>query len=540
MTDPAPPAAPLPGDEPRAGDVVRLDALAGAVAAGCALGAGELAAGLLGAASPLVAVGAAVIDLAPPGAKEVVVALFGEANKLALTVLVAVVVLALGAGIGRLGRRRPGLANAAIGALTGVGLLAALRPPDAVPTLAAAGWAVQAATGIAVLGRLLAAVPLPGVVPPPRGADAAALLPATVPAAAVARRSFLLSAGALAAVGGLAGWFGRRLLDDRAAAAAGTTAGSLPPVLDRVPSPGPDAAFDVAGLTPLVVPNADFYRIDTALVVPAVDLASWRLRIHGLVEREVELDWAALTALPFVERYVTIACVSNEVGGDLVGNAAWTGIPLRAVLDLAGVRPGATQLVPRSVDGWTAGFPTSWLDGPGADALVAIGMNGVPLPPEHGWPARLIVPGLFGYVSATKWLSELELTTMEAFDAYWIPRGWAKEAPVLTQSRIDVPRPDTALPAGPTAIAGVAWAPTRGVARVEVRVDDGPWRAAALAAPLSEATWVQWRLAWDATPGDHVIRVRATDGSGETQTAEATRPDPDGARGHHAIRVTVG
>ena len=214
---------------------------------------------------------------------------------------------------------------------------------------------------------------------------------------------------------------------------------------------------------------------------------------------------------------------------------------LADVLALAGVQTGATQVVPRSVDGWTAGFPTAWLHDPAhpRDAMVAVKMNDVPLPAEHGFPARLIVPGLYGYVSATKWLTELELTTLQAFDAYWVPRGWAKEAPILTQSRIDLPRDGASVVAGPVAVGGVAWAPDRGIASVELSVDGGPWQAATLATELSASTWVLWKWMWQATAGQHILEVRATDGTGAVQTAEITPPDPDGARGHHRIAVSV-
>jgi hypothetical protein len=258
-----------------------------------------------------------------------------------------------------------------------------------------------------------------------------------------------------------------------------------------------------------------------------------------MVERETTLTWDELIALPLFEQYVTIACVSNEVGGRLVGNAKWTGVRLREVLDLAGVQDGASQLVGRSRDGWTAGMPTDWVMDPARDAMIAVRMNDEPLPPSHGFPARLIVPGLYGYVSATKWLAELELTTMEGFDAFWVPRGWAKEAPVLTQSRIDTPHHGTSVTAGRVAVAGVAWAPDRGVTGVEVAID-GEWRPARLSAPISDATWVQWVVDWDAAPGHHTIQVRATDGAGAVQEERSTPPAPDGARGWHTIEVSVG
>jgi hypothetical protein len=285
------------------------------------------------------------------------------------------------------------------------------------------------------------------------------------------------------------------------------------------------------------MPNDRFYRIDTSLLVPIVDIADWSLRIHGLVDRETTLTWSELVGLPMFEQYVTIACVSNEVGGDLVGNAKWTGVRLREVLALAGVQASATQLVGRSVDGWTAGMPTAWVMDPEREPMIAVRMNDQPLPAAHGFPARLIIPGLYGYVSATKWLAELELTTLEAFNGYWVPLGWSKEAPILTQSRIDTPRGP--VDAGTVPIAGIAWAPDRGISRVEVGVD-GTWYDARLSRPISDATWVQWVLDWAATPGDHTIQVRATDGAGQTQTDLQSPPAPDGARGWHTRTVTVG
>jgi len=236
------------------------------------------------------------------------------------------------------------------------------------------------------------------------------------------------------------------------------------------------------------------------------------------------------------ERYVTLACVSNPVGEDLVGNAKWQGVRLTEVLDLAGLLDGADQIVGRSVDGFTVGFPTA-VAYDGRDPLIAIGMNEVPLPRKHGYPARLIVPGLYGYVSATKWLSEIELTTWDGFDAYWVPRGWAKEAPIKTQSRIDLPNPLAPVAAGTVVAAGVAWAPNVGISRVELQLDDGPWVEAEVAVPLSGDAWVQWRAEVDVAAGIHRLQVRATDGSGETQTPDVTDARPDGATGWHGIRL---
>ncbi|HVL54476.1 MAG TPA: molybdopterin-dependent oxidoreductase, partial [Vitreimonas sp.] len=399
--------------------------------------------------------------------------------------------------------------------------------------LSAAATGAAVAIGLKVFGSLRAPK---GTTAVPDGADPRDDGPPTA-MPDWSRRRFLLRSGTIAAAAGVAGLGGRALLEGRLHRPAAMAA-VIPPASELATLP-PGASLEVEGLTPLVVPNDRFYRIDTALLVPSVDASTWRLRIHHLVERETTLTYEDLVSLPLFEQYVTIACVSNEVGGNLVGNAKWTGVRLRDVLDVAGVRETATQLVGRSVDGWTAGMPMSWVMDPAREAMVAVRMNDEPLPIAHGFPARLIVPGLFGYVSATKWLSELELTTWEAFDGYWVPLGWAKEGPVLTQSRIDVPRRGADLAVGPTVVAGVAWAPDRGIAAVEVAVDDTGWRPAQLSVPISDATWVQWRFEWNATPGEHTLVVRATDGTGQVQTASPSRPAPDGARGHHRIRVTV-
>jgi DMSO/TMAO reductase YedYZ molybdopterin-dependent catalytic subunit len=291
-------------------------------------------------------------------------------------------------------------------------------------------------------------------------------------------------------------------------------------------------------LTPYVTRNRDFYLIDTALAVPQIDPATWRLRVHGRVRTPLTLSYEQLLARPLVERYVTLACVSNEVGGELVGNARWLGVPLKDLLDEVAPLDGADQVVSRSVDGFTAGTPTAALRD-GRDALLAVGMNGEPLPVHHGFPVRMVVPGLYGYVSATKWLAELELTSFADFDAYWVRRGWARRASVKTQARIDTPQQGARPAPGRLVVAGVAWAQGRGVSRVEVRVDDGEWREARLAAAVSVDTWRQWTLPWDAAPGRHRLSVRATDNAGETQPEQERPPLPDGATGWHTVTVTV-
>ena len=505
-------------------------AIAGLAAAAAALGAEELLAGALpGAPSLVVAIGTLIIDLQPPGGKELIVALFGEADKLALIVAVTVVALLIGTLLGVAALRNRTIADLGFLAFGALALFAALRDPQGTALLSLLSAALAVAVAVFCLRWLL---PRSGV----RDASGATVdRLATDPQ----RRTLLRRAGGALLLGALGGVLGRYLIGVRDLPVSATTV-MIPPPTETVPPPPPAATLEVPGITPLIVANDAFYRIDTALVVPTINADSWNLRVHGMVDREVSLTYPQLLALPLVERYVTIACVSNEVGGDLVGNAEWTGVRLRDVLDMAGVQPGATQIVGRAFDGWTAGFPTEYGLDDGREALIAVQMNGEPLPRAHGFPARLIVPGLFGYVSATKWLSEIELTTLEAFDAYWVPLGWSKLGPILTQSRIDVPRRGAAVPAGLVTVAGVAWAPDRGIETVEIRVDEGTWQTCELSEPLSDDTWVQWKRDWQATPGRHTIQVRATDGLGDVQTADRTRPAPDGARGHHTIDVQVG
>ncbi len=292
---------------------------------------------------------------------------------------------------------------------------------------------------------------------------------------------------------------------------------------------------EVEGVSELITPNDEFYVIDTAIGVPQVDHRTWNLSFTGRADNPFSITYDELLAMPLVERYITLCCVSNRVGGGLVGNAKWLGVPLRTLVERAGVRPDGNQLVGRSVDRFTVGFPTAAVFD-GREALVAIGMNGEPLPLKHGFPARLVVSGLYGYVSATKWLTEVEFTGWNDFDAYWVPRGWAKQGPIKTQSRIDTPREGN-ITAGPNVIAGVAWAQTRGISRVQVRVDDGDWMNAHLPQELSIDTWRQWYLEHDFAPGTHTIAVRATDGTGRTQTGNVRPPRPDGATGYHTIQV---
>jgi DMSO/TMAO reductase YedYZ molybdopterin-dependent catalytic subunit len=496
-------------------------ALAGIAAGAAALGVAELLAAILpGAMSPIIAVGDLVIALQPAGAKQLMVDLFGEADKLILNLVIAAVALTAAAIIGVVGRDRPAVAQVGFGAFGLLALGAGLREPLADPIMTLIISVAAVAVAIGTYQFLI------GIA---RGLQ---VQPAGMPD--WGRRRFLGTSLAVVGVAAGAGLLGRFLVQNPSDSARAI----VPPPVEPAPSPPP--ALDVGGITPLVTPTTEFYRIDTALLVPRPDMETWRLRMTGLVDRPLELSYDELLAMPLFEQYVTIACVSNEVGGDLVGNALWRGVRLKDLFEQAGVQPEASQVVGRSVDGFTVGFPLAHALADERESMVAVAMNDEALPANHGFPARLIVPGLFGYVSATKWLAEVELSTWEGFDAYWVRLGWSKEGPILTQSRIDTPRGGDRPAAGSVPIAGVAWAPDRGVRAVEVQVDDGPWIEAEVSTPISGATWVQFVYGWEATPGDHTLRVRAIDGDGEVQTDQRTPPEWDGARGHHTVNVSVG
>jgi DMSO/TMAO reductase YedYZ molybdopterin-dependent catalytic subunit len=503
-------------------------AAAGLLAAGVALGVSELGAGITGGRSLVVSVGDWVINHAPDALVEFGKRNFGTDDKAVLVTMVVVLSLVVGALLGLVARRRFLVGALGFVAFGIAGFLAALADPlhDAVSAAFAAIAGVAA--GVVVLWALLRAATPAGTVPVER-----------VSSAGFERRVFLgLVAGAAVVAAGSA-LVGRSLLASgtRAVAAARRVL-HLPPASNPVVPPTAAMDVGVAGVTPLVTANGDFYRIDTALTFPQIDHEQWHLRIHGMVSTPVTVTFDDLAAMELIEQYATIQCVSNDVGGNLVSTAAWRGVRLRDLLARAGVAGDADQVVGRSVEGFTVGFPTSAaLDDRGA--MVAIGMNGVPLPIEHGFPARLIVPGLYGYVSATKWLSDIELTRFDRYDAYWVQRGWTQQGPIETQSRIDIPTSGRELSAKTVAVAGVAWAPTRGIAKVEVQVDEGAWREATLADALSTDTWRQWVYRWDANPGDHRLRVRATDGTGALQDGHDQPPGPSGATGYHTVNVTV-
>lgn len=515
----------------------RAAAAAGGVAAAVlGAGVGELIATLFAPpSSPFAVVGGALIDAAPAWAKDTAIAWFGTADKIALLIGIAVVLLIASAVAGLCERRWPRagmIAFAVIG--VAVGILALTRP-DA----GALAWlpSVLAGAIAATAVRMLASM-LPASVPTPTATQTPTATATATAGGGMARRRFLLWAGGSAAVGvamALAGSLAR----------AGSSAVTVVREAIRLPRPATPAdaapagaALDVPGLSPLFTPNRDFYRIDTALIVPAVDPGQWRLRVHGMVANEVELTWDELLALPLIETAVTLSCVSNPVGGDLVGNAMWLGYPIRELLARAKPDADADMVLSTSVDGFTAGTPLEALTDE-RDALLAIGMNGEPLPFAHGFPVRMVVPGLYGYVSATKWVTDLEVTRFDRARAYWTDRGWSARGPIKLQSRIDVPRSGARISPGDAVIAGVAWQPGSGVSGVEVQVDDGPWQPATLAPAISDDTWVQWRMPWTAEPGEHVLRCRAIDAGGTPQTSASAPPAPDGATGWHTVTINV-
>ena len=530
--------------------------LAGVGAAAAALGVAELvAAGTGERSSPLVAVGGVVVDHVPAAVKDFGIAVFGVHDKTALLVGTVVLLAAYAYGVGLLARRRWLWAAGGIVLFGLAGAAAAATRPGAgpatvVPSLLGAALAILVLRHLSRLSESAAPAPAPAIgtlsaVAVPGESGSGALADGSASSAEPGarspyrvegnRRRFLRDLGIIAGAAAVAG-FGGRLFTSRRAVTVARETVALPAAADVAPAL--PSGVQAPGAAAFVTPNRDFYRIDTALVTPQVDPEAWTLRIHGMVRNPITITWADLLRRPMVERHMTIACVSNEVGGDLIGTALWLGTPIKALLDEADPLPGADQVVQRSVDGWTCGTPTAVLRD-GRDALLAIGMNGVPLPVEHGFPARMIVPGLYGYVSACKWITEIEVTRFADFDAYWVPRGWSAQGPVKTQSRIDSPRAGAAKPAGPVAVAGVAWATHRGIAKVEVQVDDGPWQEAALAPAASADTWRQWSLTWTASAGQHTLRVRATDLDGVTQTRETAPPAPDGATGWHEVNVEI-
>jgi DMSO/TMAO reductase YedYZ molybdopterin-dependent catalytic subunit len=529
MTTTPPTAPPLEQTAPVARrPSLLLSGAAGLAAGVLALGLAEVIAGLVSpSAAPIIALGDVVVDHVPPWLKTFAVSTFGTHDKQVL-LGTAYLIAALFSALAGVLAVRTRVGTWLVLVLGAVAAYAAASRPEST-ALAALPSLLGAGVGMFVLQRLAQLV-----------RDVASAPPRTLGAELAGRRA-VIGLSAVVAIGAATGvigdWLGARLRG----ATASRKAVTLPVPADPAPALPAGVNVGVKGMPAFLTPNADFYRIDTALSVPLLKAESWSLRIHGMVEKEITLTWAELVAGALVERDLTLMCVSNEVGGNLTSTARWIGLPIKPLLERAGVSKDADMVLSTSSDGFTASTPVETLTD-GRDAILAIGMNGEPLPLEHGFPVRMVVPGLYGYVSATKWVVDLEVTRFDKAEGYWTPRGWSERGPVKTGSRIDVPSDGDGVQAGKITVAGIAWAEHRGLKGVQVRVDQGQWQAATLGAEDSVDTWRQWYFAWDATnvaAGKHTLQVRATDGDGATQTGDPAPPAPDGATGWHSIDVTL-
>jgi DMSO/TMAO reductase YedYZ molybdopterin-dependent catalytic subunit len=540
--------------------------IAGLLAAAVAVGVGQLLAGITAPdGSPVVAVGQVSIDNTPPVLKNFAIREFGSHDKVVLVAGILAVLAIYAAVVGVLAVRRLWHGMVGLACFASLGLAAALTRPTsspsyAVPTLVGAA---AAAVALALLVRAVPAVPAV-----PAGADSAGLAPSADPGAGpgrpdpdqastpwppaapepgwparpagtaqTPRRSFLVTGSAVAGTAAVA-YLGGRLLAERSSVARAQAALRVPrPVHTASPLPA-GSDLRIPGLSPFITPNGSFYRVDTAIVLPEIPPSGWQLRVHGMVAREITLSFDELIHRPLTADYITLTCVSNYVAGPYVGNALWVGASVASLLREAGIRAGADQLLCTSADGFTSGTPVQTVMD-GRDAMLAVAMNGTALPVAHGFPVRMVVPGLYGYVSACKWITDIEVTTYRSNVAYWAQRGWDAQAPIKTESRIDVPTGTATLKPGRTPVAGVAWAQHKGIAAVEVQVDNGPWQEARLAAVPDIDCWRQWVWDWDATPGRHVLQARATDVTGYTQTAQQVPPEPNGATGYPMVAVSV-
>jgi DMSO/TMAO reductase YedYZ molybdopterin-dependent catalytic subunit len=512
-------------------------AATGVLAAIGGIASAHLVAGLTNpAASPVLAVGAVVIDLTPTPVKEYAVAQFGTADKPILLASVTLVTLIAAAVAGVLSRRRVWLGVGFIVLLTGLATAAAITRSVAVPSDAIPG-VVSAVVGLAILLGLRRTVTRSEPVAssqPVAGGKTIHELPATAyPTSHDGRRQFLIGAAGVTAGAVGAAAFGQKL-----ASADAVPQVTLPAPADAANTFPKGVEGRVRGITPLRTSNAAFYRVDTNLTVPRVNADRWRLEIGGMVDRPMTITYRQLMAMPMIERDITLTCVSNEVGGGYVGAARWQGIRLADLLDRVGVQSGADQLLSTAVDGFRIGTPMEVVRD-GRDAMVAVGMNGQPLPAIHGFPARIVTPGLYGFVSATKWLAKLTATTYAREVAYWTERDWATDAPIKMSSRVDTPRPLSTIKAGMTAIGGVAWAQRIGIAEVEVSIDNGPWQTTRLGPDVGVDYWRQWYLPWKAIPGRHALKVRATDRKGALQLSRRAKPFPSGSSGIQEVVVFV-
>ncbi|MFD7159524.1 molybdopterin-dependent oxidoreductase [Kribbella sp. NPDC059898] len=507
--------------------------LGGLIAAGAALGLGCLAADLSGGPWPVDAVGVQVIDWSPGPVKDWAVRELGTADRtlLRIGISVTLVLVATVAGVlGSSARPRVRRGTVGIAALLGaVGIVFAVTSRSATASVVLRLVPASVSFVVAVAGMYLVVRALNPAVPVPSGGEQER-------PAGFDRRRFLLTVSALAVAG--AGGAGVSSLVSAGTGEAARAKFRVPRPTDRAPAIPAGAQVEVPGVARFVTPNPKFYRVDTLLEVPRINPDQWELRVHGMVDKELRLSLGDLVNRRLIERDITLTCVSNEVGGPYVGTARWIGVSIADLLAESGVRSGADAVRSTSVDGLTIGTPLSALTD-GRDAMLAVAMNGEPLPFEHGFPVRMVVPGLYGYVSATKWIVDFEVTRFQDFTAYWTDRGWAVEAPIKTASRIDVPKGFATLKAGPAVAAGVAWAQRRGIRKVEVQVDDGPWQQAQLAAQDTIDTWRQWTFHWNATPGTHKLTVRATDATGRLQTADQAPPRPNGSSGLHNVVFMV-
>ncbi len=547
-------------------------AISGLIATAVALGVAELVRAMnRQMSSPVIDVGARFIDATPRWLKDFAIDTFGTNDKIALIVGIGVFLVAFAVVVGLVAVRRPWVGVAGIALFGAIGCVASASVGPWWSALPSFVGALAGAAALLALIRVAAAAPAGASVESPLVTDGepvvagpgrpaiAGLSDAERTAAAVAtgdeapqpdqesglvgalgRRSFLALGAGLTGAAVVAAGTGR-WLSNRFDVAAERARIMLPKAIRPLPKVPVGATLnDVPGITPFVTKNSDFYRIDTALVAPQVPVDTWTLKVTGMVDEPFELSYEELLDMDLIESDITLSCVSNEIGGTLAGNARWLGLPLTELLGRAGVSPDADQIVGRSTDGFTAGFPVQFGTEADRDALVAVGMNGEPLPVIHGFPARLVVPGLYGYVSATKWLTEIELTRFDRFDAYWAEREWSVDGPIKTFSRIDTPGPLATVTAGPGQIAGVAWAQTRGIERVQVRVNGGEWMDARLADELNDMTWRQWVLPFEFTGSGRVnVECRATDGTGAIQTEKRSEPFPDGASGWHSVIALV-
>jgi DMSO/TMAO reductase YedYZ molybdopterin-dependent catalytic subunit len=498
----------------------RIGGILGIVAVGAGLAIAQLLSSVKnGLNGPIVSIGNRVIDHVPASLKAFAIRSFGVNDKHALVITISFVVLILAILIGHSyfsGKRRR--ANLIVIFMTSIALVSSIFDANAgflsvLPSLAAGGISIWV---LRIFDTKTKQTDTEDV--------------------NLNRRELFKRVGFIA-VGSAGAVIAGNFLRTHASAQLQRLNIVLPKALKFLPPPPTDPALTTPGLSKLFTPNHEFYRIDTAISVPNINIETWRLQIDGMVNKPLTFTYKELTDRPTFELDDTISCVSNKIGGNLVGNARWLGIRLDDLVREASPLSSADQVMGHSIDGFTAGFPLAALDG--RDAMIAIGMNGEPLPVDHGFPARIIVPGLYGYVSATKWLTRIELTRFDRAQGYWIPRGWSAQAPIKTASRIDTPFIDSSVKAGRRVIAGVAWAPTRGISKVEVRVNNDAWRPATLGPALAKTTWRQWWIDWDARPGKVVLSVRATDGSGALQSSKSVPVEPNGAEGWHTINVAV-